>query len=167
MAAPGTDDTALPAEYISLYYHVVVDSTRHSPMGLMDRSRTTAPTAVLVMIAAILRAAPAAAQLSLRDAFREADRAAYGNRIAAGTSAAAQAQALAPLKGILPSVRIEAGYLRTTDPIGVFGSSLRQRAVTEANFDPQRLNYPSPVGNYQGGLVLEQPLINADAWTGR
>jgi outer membrane protein TolC len=39
--------------------------------------------------------------------------------------------------------------------------------VTEANFDPQRLNYPSPVGNYQGGLVLEQPLINADAWTGR
>jgi outer membrane protein TolC len=64
-------------------------------------------------------------------------------------------------------VRIEAGYLRTTDPIGVFGSSLRQRAVTEANFDPQRLNYPSPVGNYQGGLVLEQPLINADAWIGR
>jgi outer membrane protein TolC len=64
-------------------------------------------------------------------------------------------------------VRIEAGYLRTTDPIGVFGSSLRQRAVTEANFDPQRLNYPGPVGNYQGGLVLEQPLINADAWTGR
>jgi outer membrane protein TolC len=133
----------------------------------MYRYLTTAPTACLVTVAAMLSATPASAQLSLRDAFREADHAAYGNRIAAGTSAAAHATALAPLKGILPNVRIEAGYLRTTDPIGVFGSSLRQRAVTEANFDPQRLNYPSPVGNYQGGLVLEQPLINADAWTGR
>jgi len=128
---------------------------------------TTTPTARLVALVAILGAAPASAQLSLRDAFRDADRAAYGNRIAAGTSAAAHAAARAPLKGILPSVRIEAGYLRTTDPIGVFGSSLRQRTVTQANFDPQRLNYPSPIGNYQGGLVLEQPLVNADAWTGR
>lgn len=133
----------------------------------MPRYFSRAFRAYLVIAGALLPAAPASAQLSLRDALREADRGAYGNRIAAGNSAAARASTLAPLKGILPSLRIEAGYLRTTDPIGVFGSSLRQRAVTQANFDPQRLNYPSPIGNYQGGLVLEQPLINADAWTGR
>jgi outer membrane protein TolC len=133
----------------------------------MYRYLTTTRTPCLVAVVAMLGAAPAAAQLSLRDALREADRGAYGNRAAAGTSAAASAAALAPLKGILPSIRIEAGYLRTTDPIGVFGSSLRQRAVTQASFDPQRLNYPGPIGNYQGGLVLEQPLINADAWAGR
>jgi len=110
---------------------------------------------------------PLHAQLSLRDALREADRAAYGNRIAAGTADAQHAQVLATFKGILPSARFEAGYVRTTDPIAVFGTTLRQRTIAQANFDPRRLNYPSAVGNYQSGIVVEQPLFNTDAWTGR
>lgn len=109
----------------------------------------------------------AGAQLTLREAFTQADRAAFGNRAAAGTAAAQAGQALAPLAGILPSLRFEAGYVRTTDPIGTFGATLRQRAITQADFAPDRLNYPSAVGNYQGGIVLEQPIFNADAWTGR
>ena len=109
----------------------------------------------------------AGAQQSLADALRVADRAAYGNRMAAAATQAAEAQRLAPLKGVLPSVRIEAGYVRTTDPIGTFGSTLRQRAITQSDFAPDRLNYPDAVGNYQGGVVIEQPLFNADAWVGR
>ena len=115
----------------------------------------------------VLGASRADAQLSLGEAFRQADRSAYVNRIAAGGTAAQSAQTLAPLKGILPSLRVEAGYVRTTDPIGAFGSTLRQRTISQANFDPQRLNYPGAIGNYQSGIVLEQPLFNADAWTGR
>lgn len=124
---------------------------------------------IAVMAAGLcsLAAVPASAQLTLGEAFRHADRSAYGNRIAAGSAATQEAQALAPLKGILPSLRFEAGYVRTTDPIGVFGSTLRQRTVSQANFDPQRLNYPAAIGNYQTGIVVEQPLFNADAWTGR
>ena len=110
---------------------------------------------------------PAAAQRSLAEALRDAERGAYGNRMAAGASRAADAQSLAPLKGILPSVRFEAGYVRTTDPIGTFGATLRQRTITQADFAPDRLNYPSAVGNYQGGVVVEQPIFNADAWAGR
>jgi outer membrane protein len=118
--------------------------------------------------AAAAVAAPAiGAQQSLADALAEADRGAYGNRVAAASTRAADAAALAPLRGILPSVRVEAGYIRTTDPIGAFGSTLRQRAITQADFAPDRLNYPSAVGNYQGGVVIEQPLFNADAWAGR
>lgn len=109
----------------------------------------------------------AGAQLSLADALRQADRAAYGNRIAEAATSTQRAQTLSPLKGILPSLRVEVGYLRTTDPIGVFGSTLRQRTVSPANFDPQRLNHPDAIGNYQGGIVVEQPLFNADAWAGR
>ena len=112
-------------------------------------------------------ATSAGAQLTLGDAIRRADQAAFGNRVAAGDAAAQSARALAPLAGILPTVRFEAGYVRTTDPIGVFGSALRQRSVTQANFDPQRLNHPDALGNYQAGIVVEQPLFNADAWTGR
>lgn len=129
----------------------------------MKRYHTVLGATVL----AALSATTANAQLTLRDALRRADLGAYGNRIAAGSAAADRAQTLAPLKGILPTVRFEAGYIRTTDPIGVFGTTLRQRTVTQANFDPQRLNYPSAVGNYQGGIVVEQPLFNADAWAGR
>ena len=122
-------------------------------------------TLLLVHGAALYR--PATAQLTLAGAMHRADHSAYGNRIATGAAAETEARSLAPLKGVLPSIRLEAGYVRTTDPIGAFGSTLRQRTITPADFDPSRLNYPGAVGNYQGGLVVEQPLLNADAWLGR
>ena len=123
---------------------------------------------LLTWLAATLATATAAgAQSSLREALRLADKSAYGNRIAAGAADAQRGQSLLPLKGILPSLRVEGGFIRTTDPIGAFGTTLRQRSITQANFDPQRLNFPAAVSNYTGGLVLEQPLFNADAWTGR
>lgn len=142
---------------------------------MVDAYLTTMPQAparrwITVASAALLStlgAAGAHAQMTLGDALRRADRAAYGNRIAEGTAADRSAQALLPLRGILPAVRLETGFIRTTDPIGVFGSTLRQRAVTPANFDPTRLNRPDALGNYQAGIVIEQPIFNADAWAGR
>lgn len=110
---------------------------------------------------------PPAATLTLAAALKEADGAAFQNRVAAATTASDRARAGMPLKGILPSMRVEAGAIRTTDPIGAFGTLLRQRAVTQAAFDPARLNNPAAITNVQGGLVLEMPLLNADAWTGR
>ena len=128
---------------------------------------TRSSVALSLLALCTLGASRAGAQLTLGEAFRQADRSAYGNRIAAGGTSVQTAQTLAPLKGILPSVRVEAGYIRTTDPIGVFGSTLRQRTVSQSNFDPQRLNYPSAIGNYQTAVVVEQPLFNGDAWMGR
>lgn len=109
----------------------------------------------------------ASAQMSLRDALRTADEAAFPNRIAAGHTAAKRGEALAPLRGMLPAVRLDAGYVRTTDPLSAFGLALQQREITAADFDPGRLNFPSAIGNYSAGVVLEQPLFNADAWLGR
>lgn len=122
--------------------------------------------AVAWLVAIAGWAAPAGAQLTLDDALRRADRFAYGNRIAAGTARAQAGQAIAPLTGIVPAVRLEAGYVRTTDPIGAFGTTLRQRAIAPTDFDPARLNYPGAVANHQAAVVLEQPLLNADAWIG-
>ena len=106
------------------------------------------------------------ALLTLADALRDAARHGFSNRIASGTSTADRARARLPLKGILPSARVESGVVRTTDPIGAFGTTLRQRLVTQAAFDPARLNNPAAITNVQGGLVLEVPLVNADAWAG-
>ncbi|WP_310569551.1 TolC family protein [Gemmatimonas sp.] len=127
------------------------------------------PIALAAALLAVLPTSPVRAQsapLSLGEAIREADHHAFGNRIAAAATAGDRARARLPLRGILPSARLEAGVIRTTDPIGAFGTTLRQRLVTPAAFEPAKLNYPSAVTNALGGLVLEVPLVNGDAWLG-
>jgi outer membrane protein TolC len=123
----------------------------------------------VLLLALLVASLPkgASAQLSLAEALAEADAGAFANRMAAGEARADAAGAVAALRGILPSVRFEAGYLRTTDPIGVFGATLRQRSVTPAAFDPARLNFPEAIGDYTGAAIAEIPLVNVDAWLGR
>lgn len=118
---------------------------------------------------ALAAAAPLRAQalLTLGEAFRQADSAAYANRMAAGEARARGAQATAALQGILPTLRAEGGYLRTDNPLAAFGGTLQQRGVSAASFSPASLNYPSPVTNWSGGVVAELPIVNADAWFGR
>jgi outer membrane protein TolC len=72
-----------------------------------------------------------------------------------------------PWKGFSPTARFEGGYARTTDPLGAFGFTLRQRAVTPASFAPAVLNDPPATGNMMTGVVVELPLLNAYAWRGR
>jgi outer membrane protein TolC len=118
---------------------------------------------------ALAAAAPLRAQapLTLAEAFRRADSTAYANRIAGGDARAQGAQATSALQGILPTVRAEAGWAQTDNPLGAFGFTLQQRGVSMASFDPASLNYPAAVTNWNGGLVAEVPLINVDAWYGR
>lgn len=108
-----------------------------------------------------------AAQLSLEEALRRAARDGYPARIAEAQAGALEGQAALTLRGVLPTIRVEGGYVRTTDPLGAFGSTLRQRAVTPEAFEPSRLNYPGAIGNVGSALVLEQPIFNADALFGR
>jgi len=119
----------------------------------------------LLLIALV--AGRADAQLTLRDALARADTNGYANRAAAAVADARAAQALQPYRGILPAIRVEAGYLRTTDPIAAFGMKLRQRAIGAADFDPAVLNHPGAVGDRAAAVVLEQPILNTDAWVGR
>lgn len=118
---------------------------------------------------ALASAAPVRAQapLTLGEAFRRADSAAYANRIAGGNARARGALATAALQGILPTVRAEGGYVKTDNPLAAFGFTLQQRGVSPASFNPASLNYPSPVTNWSGGVVAELPIFNADAWFGR
>ncbi|MGH7668270.1 MAG: TolC family protein [Gemmatimonadaceae bacterium] len=125
--------------------------------------------AALTLTLCATAASPARAQvpIDLPHALARADSLAYANRIARGSADARHAQAIAPLSGILPALAIDGGYTQTTDPIGAFGTTLRQRAATPAAFDPHALNYPAPARDYAGGVELRQPLFNADAWVGR
>ena len=118
-------------------------------------------------VAALAWSTALPAQLTLAGALRTADRDAYANRVASAAANTANARRRTPLRGVLPSVRFEGGYLRTTDPIGAFGTRLKQREIAQSDFDPGRLNYPTAIGNYTAGVVVEQPLLNADSWLGR
>jgi outer membrane protein len=123
--------------------------------------------AATLLAAGPIGAQPPLATLTLGDALDRAEHGAYGNRAQGATASAQRSQALLPLRGVLPSVRFDAGFMRTTDPIGAFGTSLRQRVITQQDFDPRRLNYPAVAQNWTGAMVLEQPLFNADALAGR
>lgn len=109
----------------------------------------------------------AAQRLTLAHALARAEATGYGNRAARAQATAAHATAFGALQGTLPTLRAEAGWVRTTDPLGAFGFLLRQRGVTPAAFDPAGLNAPDARSNWNGGVVAEVPLFNADAWSGR
>lgn len=106
-------------------------------------------------------------ELTLAEVLRRAGAEAYPVRAAAAGRSIRQAEALKPLRGILPAFRVEGGWLRSNEPLGAFGVSLRQRELTAASFDPAALNYPDAVDTWSSGAVLEVPLVNLDAWTGR
>jgi outer membrane protein TolC len=124
-------------------------------------------TAVLIAVAMVLPGAAYAQTLPLEEALRRADANSYMNRAAAAAARAQEGEALRPLQGVLPTVRLESGFARTTDPVGAFGTTLRQRVITQADFDPALLNQPAPISNYGAAIVLEQPLLNVDAHVGR
>jgi outer membrane protein TolC len=105
--------------------------------------------------------------LSLSAAFAEADGRAYSNRLSTARREVAAAARLTTLRGILPSLQAEAGWMRSTDPLSAFGFTLRQRMVSQLSFDPNSLNNPAAISNVGGSVVLSLPVFNADAWLGR
>lgn len=125
----------------------------------------------LLLVAALAGAVPAVAQtppprLTLTEALRRADLHAYANREARAAAEAQRAAARGARRGLLPAVGVDAGVIRTTDPINAFGFSLKQRGVSMDSFNPATLNDPSATSNYAAGVTLQQPLFNGDAWAG-
>ncbi|MFN2315576.1 MAG: TolC family protein [Gemmatimonadales bacterium] len=124
---------------------------------------------LLAMVLAAMAPGKGSAQgpVTLEEALHRADQQGFANRMATAERRVRQGEAGGAWRGILPTVRVEAGWMRTTDPLNAFGFTLRQRAVTPAAFDPARLNNPPATTNVGSALVLEQPLLNLDAWAGR
>lgn len=136
------------------------------------RRRRPALLAALVALTASVAvpradAQPARPSLRLADVLAATDADGFGTRAARAQARAADADRTATLPGLLPQLRVEGGLSRTTDPIGVFGARLRQRAVTAADFDPQTLNNPDALSMATSALVLEQPIFAPQALLGR
>ncbi|MEL4454538.1 TolC family protein [Lutimonas vermicola] len=68
---------------------------------------------------------------------------------------------------LLPQIRLSNTSTFTNNPLQAFGFKLLQRDVASADFDPELLNDPGNVENFNTRIELMQPLINVDGWKER
>ena len=78
-----------------------------------------------------------------------------------------EADARATLATYLPSISTEWSFLRTDDPVAVFGSKLRQGRFAAPDLALDALNRPSPVSNAAFAVSIEQPLVAPQGWLAR
>ena len=72
--------------------------------------------------------------------------------------AAARADADGARDGRLPTVLLSAKAVATNEPMSAFGLKLDQQRITQADFDPSRLNSPNSIGGVGAGATLMQPI---------
>ncbi len=59
---------------------------------------------------------------------------------------------------LLPSIRFEERFMRTSNPTYGFMAKLNQERFTARDFAIPALNSPRPINDFQGSITLEQPL---------
>lgn len=79
---------------------------------------------------------------------------------AGAMSDAAGAEALSAWRGFLPRLQVGEFYLRSDDPLNMFGFKLNKRAVEMQHFDPAFLNDPPIEELAVTKLLLRQPIFN-------
>ncbi len=62
----------------------------------------------------------------------------------------------------LPNISASHTGMATTNPLMAFGFKLNQEIVTQADFDPNRLNDPSQINMFATKFEVQQPIINVD-----
>lgn len=105
--------------------------------------------------------------LSLDEALKTAREKNYDLMSAHAELDAMQADKNKSLAAFLPSITLSETYVRTNDPLNVFGLKLKQEIVNAADFNPALLNNPDEIYNYNTKAEIQQPLINLDAFFGR
>lgn len=68
---------------------------------------------------------------------------------------------------ILPNLNLSNTSTFTNNPLHAFGFKLLQESVTVPDFNPDLLNNPGQVENFNTRIDLTQPLINVDGWNKR
>lgn len=101
-------------------------------------------------------------QLSLSEALILADE---NNLIAKSAEArmeAAKASYRMTNSVFLPGLSLSHTGISTNDPLSSFGFKLKQEIVTQADFNPDFLNNPGNMENFNTKVELQQPLLNLD-----
>ena len=73
---------------------------------------------------------------------------------------AADAGLLKSTSGFLPKVNLSETWSKTDNPLMVFGTKLNQEIVSPSDFDPQTINNPESISNYNTRFSVMQPVFN-------
>jgi outer membrane protein TolC len=128
----------------------------------MTRKRTrregtwVAVTLLLIAAAAdVSHAAPLALDEAVRLALAESPVVAGAQKGLEG----AEAREAKSLSALMPRLDFEESYLRSDQPVAVFGSKLNQRDFTMEDFAIDRLNNPDSTDNWRTKFTVRQPLF--------
>ncbi|MBB6461761.1 TolC family protein [Flammeovirga kamogawensis] len=70
-------------------------------------------------------------------------------------------------KVFLPKITLSETGVSTNNPLNSFGILLQQERVTAADFNPDKLNNPEDISNWNTRGAIEMPLFNLDGIYGR
>jgi outer membrane protein TolC len=105
--------------------------------------------------------------LSLNEALQIGQKQNYQLLIAKAEQQMANGENISAWQGILPHVSINTQYLKTDDPVNVFGLKLRQGVFSQSDFSISSLNYPDEFDSYTTSLQIQLPIINPEAIVGK
>lgn len=110
-----------------------------------------------------LNAADGEQSISLRQAIALVQNQNFEVLMARAQTKLARGQSLEGWQGFLPSISVTEGYMRSNDPVAVFGMKLRQELFAQSDFSIPALNQPDPFTNFATSFNVQQPIINFDA----
>ncbi len=79
----------------------------------------------------------------------------------------ATSQVTAARSGLMPQVNVSETFNRTNSPLWAFGTKLNQGDIQASDFDPNRLNNPDPIDNFDSALNVSWTLFDGGrTWIG-
>jgi len=130
----------------------------------------SAGTFFLILVA--LHPSPALAQgvdripLTLDEAVEEALEGNPGLRVDRARTESTRAARRGAVSRLLPRVDVSSGWMRSDDPVAVFGTKLRQGSFAQADFDLETLNRPAPFTDWSTAVSATWTLLNPAGWAG-
>ncbi len=97
---------------------------------------------------------PSPEPLSMTEALRIAEKQNPEIKAAHFQVEASKSNSTKALSGFYPQVNFSETFNRTTNPMYAFGTKLNQEVITQADFDPQRLNNPDPINNFASDVSV-------------
>jgi outer membrane protein len=134
--------------------------TRSDPKG-----RNKASTAFVIFLLFFLAAIPAETgsasgeRLTLNEAVRMALKNNHELQAQRNAHAAKGAEVGIARSSLLPKISLEERYLRTASPTYAFMTKLNQQRIGIADFEPDTLNHPGSINDFQTAITFEQPLF--------
>jgi len=118
----------------------------------MPWNLTVQSLTVLTLLAPTAAYAQEERPVTLQEAVAEARRSSPDVGAARARAEAAEQGARAAASYLWPTLGVEAGAIRSNDPVAAFGSRLRQGRFSQADFDPALLNHPDPLTDWSGAV---------------